>query len=84
MSTWHTERGVFVYRPRLSPGLKPLPAAEPEFPWVVVPLLSLGFVLFFAGLALIGVEWRPWEGALAGAGVALIVGGLALLARRFL
>jgi hypothetical protein len=49
-----------------------------------VPILSLGFVLFFAGLALIGVEWRLWEGALAGAGVGLIVAGLSMLARRFL
>jgi hypothetical protein len=84
MSTWHTERGVFVYRPRLGPGLSPLPVEEPEFPWIAVPILSLGFVLFFAGLALIGVEWRLWEGALAGVGVGLIVTGFATLARRFL
>ena len=83
MNAWHTERGVFVYRPRLGRADRPIVPPEPEFPWVVVPLLSLGFVLFFAGLALIGVEWRIWEGVLAGAGVALIVGSFALLVRRF-
>ncbi len=84
MSTWQTERGVFVYRPRLSPGFRPLAAVEPEFPWLALPLLALGFVLFFAGLALIGVGWRPWEGAIVGAGVALMVAWFGLLGRRFL
>jgi hypothetical protein len=84
MSTWRTERGVYVYRPRLGPALKPLPVQEPEFPWVAVPILSLGFVLFFAGLALIGVESGVWQALLAGAGVGLMAGGFALLARRFL
>jgi len=66
------------------PDPQTLPVEEPDFPWIVVPILSLGFVLFFAGLALLGVESGAWQALLAGAGVGLMAGGFALLARRFL
>jgi hypothetical protein len=83
MSTWTPQRGVLLYRPRLGPSSRPLPAHEPPFPWLTLPLMGLGFALFFAGLALIGVDGRAWEAALAGAGAALVVLAFVLLVRRF-
>jgi hypothetical protein len=50
----------------------------------VLPLSGLGFVLFFAGLALVGVESHLWEWLLAAAGLALLGVGGFILARRFL
>jgi hypothetical protein len=84
MTSWHPQRGVYLYRPRLGPGDHPLHAQDPEFPWLAVPLFGLGFALFFAGLALLGIEPQLWEGLFVAAGVALLVGGSALLVKRFL
>jgi hypothetical protein len=84
MTTWTQQRGVYLYRPRLGPGNRPLPAQEPEFPWLALPLAGLGFVLFFGGLALLGAEAHLWEGLLAVLGLALCMWGFAVVARRFL
>ena len=46
--------------------------------------LGLGFVLFFAGLALVGLEPHAWEWLLAAAGLTLCGVGAFILARRFL
>ena len=84
MTSWTPQRGVYLYRPRLGLGNRPLHRDEPEFPWLVVPLFGLGFVLLFAGLALMGAEAHAWEWLLAAAGPALCGVGGAILARRFL
>jgi hypothetical protein len=84
MSSWDPERGVYFYRPRLGPAAHPLHAEDPEFPWLALPLLGLGFALLFAGLALMGIEPRLWEGILAAAGTALVGAAGVVLVRRFL
>ena len=84
MTPWSPQRGVYLYRPRLGLGNRPLSHEEPEFPWLVLPLFGLGFVLFFAGLALVGLEAHAWEWLLAAAGMALVGVGGSILARRFL
>ena len=84
MTTWTPQRGVYLYRPRLGAGNRPLYVDEPEFPWLVLPLFGLGFALFFAGLALVGLEPHFWEWLLAAAGMALCAAGAFILARRFL
>lgn len=84
MSTWLPQRGVLHYRPRLgAPPLKRLPLPEPPFPWIVVPLLGVGFLVFFAGLALMGEAWHAWELGLVALGVALVGVGVALAATFF-
>ena len=84
MTSWTPQRGVYLYRPRLGLGNRPLELEDPEFPWLALPLFGLGFVLFFAGLALVGLEAHPWDGLLAAAGMALCGVGAFILARRFL
>jgi hypothetical protein len=49
-----------------------------------MPLFGLGFALFFAGLALMGIDSRLWEGLLALAGLGLVGAAAAVLVRRFL
>ncbi len=84
MSTWLPERGVLPYRPRLgAPPLNRLTLQEPPFPWIVVPLLGAGFLVFFAGLALMGKAWHTWELGLLALGVALVGAGVALVAAFF-
>ena len=84
MTEWIPQRGVYLYRPRLGPANRPLQLEDPEFPWLAVPLFGLGFVLFFAGLALVGLEAHAWVWLLVAAGVALFEAGAFVLARRFL
>jgi hypothetical protein len=84
MTSWNPQRGVFLYRPRLGAGNRPLPLQEPAFPWLVMPLFGLGFALFFAGLALIGIDSQLWEGLLAAVGMGLVAAAAAVLAKRFL
>jgi hypothetical protein len=84
MTEWIPQRGVYLYRQRLGLGNRPLTPDEPEFPWLVLPLSGLGFVLFFAGLALVGLESHVWEWLLAAAGLALLGVGAVILAGRFL
>jgi hypothetical protein len=84
MTPWMPQRGVYLYRPRLGLGNRPLYLDEPEFPWLALPLFGLGFVLFFAGLALVGLEAHAWEWLLAAAGLALCGIGAAVLVKRFM
>jgi hypothetical protein len=84
MNTWTPERGVLRYRPRLGAAARPLQPDEPAFPWFVLPVLGVGFALFFAGLALIGADWRAWEAAVVAVGFGLIAAAFAVLVRRFL
>ena len=84
MTPWIPQRGVYLYRPRLGTGNRPLFIHEPEFPWLALPVFGLGFVLFFAGLALVGLESHAWEWLLAAAGLALFGVGSFIVARRFL
>jgi hypothetical protein len=84
MTSWNPQRGVYLYRPRLGAANRPLPLQEPAFPWLVMPLFGLGFALFFAGLALMGIDSQLWEGLLAAVGMGLVAAATAMLAKRFL